>query len=92
MDCRQVPSRITGATTPVPSGRESLGVRYAHTRAIFYQPIESNSSAAHKMENEHDHSDDQNDVDESTRDVKGKAANPKQHEANGNDEKHDSRF
>ena len=33
----------------------------------------SNSSTAHKVEDEQDHGDDQNDVDESTRDVEGKA-------------------
>ncbi len=52
---------------PIKRG-ESSAMKLSRTAAP------SNSSTAHKVEDEQDHGDDQNDVDESTRDVEGKAA------------------
>jgi hypothetical protein len=46
------------------------------------------SPPAHKVQNKHHHGNDDEDVDKTACDVKGKAANPEQYEQNRDDEEH----
>jgi hypothetical protein len=46
------------------------------------------SPPAHKVQNKHHHGNDDEDVDKTARNVKGKAANPEQYEQNRDDEEH----
>jgi hypothetical protein len=46
------------------------------------------SPPAHKVQNKHHHSNDDENVDKTACDVKGKAANPEQYQQNRDNEKH----